>query len=457
MIPVLLGLCLLLPLVAGLWLTQSREEQFARRLAASVAGITFFSAVGLGWSWGRAELPLDLGPVVAGEALFHVDALSATLLPYGALLSLGVLLVAPRQVGRPQLYGRVLLAEALTLGIFSTPHPLLFGLLWVLSVLLPLIDLRGRPAGRQTVRVVGLYMALSALSLVGGLVLLRLNLSARMTNVATLLLLVAVMSRKGIMPLHSWFPEIYRRGSLGGVLMLTMPQVGAYVVVRFLVPLMRGGDPRELQILSVLSLVTAAYGAAVGLVQKEVRPMLGYLAMSHSALTLAGLTGTTPLHLVGGLTVWISSGLALTGMGLTVWALEARAGTLSLTTASGRYREAPLLAGSFLFFGLASIGFPGTLGFVAEDLVASAALGSRLGTNLLIILSSAFNGIVVLRAWFMIFGGPPPQDAEPHDLLLREKVALYALAGSLLFLGIYPDILVGMWEQAAAELVHGGL
>ena len=454
MIPVFLGLCLLLPLIGGLWLSQSREEQHARRLAASVAGTTLLSATGLGWSWGRSARPLELGPEVAGQALFHLDALSAALMPYGALLSLGVVLVAPRQVARPALFGRVLLAEALTLGIFATPHPLLFGLLWVLSILLPLIDLRGRPAGRQTARVVGLYMVVSALSLVGGLVLLR--VSAEMTTVATLLLLVAVMSRKGIMPLHSWFPEIYRRGSLGGVLMLTMPQVGAYVVVRFLVPLMRSGDPRELQILSVLSLVTAAYGAALGLVQKEVRPMLGYLAMSHSALTLAGLTGTTPLHLVGGLTVWISSGLALTGMGLTVWALEARAGILSLTTASGRYREAPLLAGSFLFFGLASIGFPGTLGFVAEDLVASAALGSRLGTNLLIILSSAFNGIVVLRAWFMIFGGPPPQDAQPHDLLLREKAALYVLAGSLLVLGIYPDILVGMWEQAAAELVHGG-
>ncbi|HNH45895.1 MAG TPA: proton-conducting transporter membrane subunit, partial [Myxococcota bacterium] len=260
MIPVFLGLCLLLPLTGGLWLSQSREEQHARRLAASVAGTTLFSAMGLGWSWGSSARPLELGPEVAGQALFHLDALSAALMPYGALLSLGVVLVAPRQVARPALFGRVLLAEALTLGIFATPHPLLFGLLWVLSILLPLIDLRGRPAGRQTARVVGLYMVVSALSLVGGLVLLR--VSAEMTTVATLLLLVAVMSRKGIMPLHSWFPEIYRRGSLGGVLMLTMPQVGAYVVVRFLVPLMRSGDPRELQILSVLSLVTAAYGAA---------------------------------------------------------------------------------------------------------------------------------------------------------------------------------------------------
>lgn len=452
MIPIFMGLCLLLPLGTGLWLMQSREEQHARRLAASVAGITLPAAMVLGWSWERSAQPLELGPVVAGQALFHVDALSAVLMPYAALLSLGVVLVAPRQVGRPALFGRVLVAEALTLGIFATPHPLLFGLLWVLSILLPLSDLRGRPAGRQTVRVVGLYMVISALSLVSGLVLLRTSAAWA----ATPLLVVAVMSRKGIMPLHSWFPEIYRRGSLGGVLMLTMPQVGAYVVVRFLVPLMRSGDPRELQVLSVLSLITAAYGAALGLVQKEVRPMLGYLAMSHSALTLAGLTGTTPLHLVGGLTVWISSGLALTGMGLTVWALEARAGTLSLTTASGRYREAPLLAGSFLFFGLCSIGFPGTLGFVAEDLVASAALGSRLGTNLLTILTSAFNGIVVLRAWFMIFGGPPPRDAEPHDLLLREKVALYGIAGSLLVLGVYPDQLLGMWEQAAAELVHRG-
>ena len=51
---------------------------------------------------------------------------------------------------------------------------------------------------------------------------------------------------------------------------------------------------------------------------------------------------------------------------MTIAALEARLGSLSIRTYSGGYQRTPLLATSFLFLGLAAVGFPGTLDFVGE-------------------------------------------------------------------------------------------
>jgi NADH-quinone oxidoreductase subunit M len=223
-------------------------------------------------------------------------------------------------------------------------------------------------------------------------------------------------------------------------------------VVRFVVPLLADALPIELYVLSGLSLLTAVYGAAVGLVQREVRPALGYLAMSQSALSLAGLTGSTPDLLVGGLLMWISSGLALTGLGLSVWMLEARAGTLSLRQPGGHYRTAPALAVCFLFFGLASVGFPGTLSFVADDLLISAALGRAVGPNLALVAASAMNAVAVLRAWFTLFGGPASPQMSPHELVPRERVAAGGLILLIVALGLSPGPLLHLLERAATEL-----
>ncbi len=428
----------------------------ARRIAAAVVGLDLLVSIGLS-ARVLAEGPADHGFLLGPTALLHTDALSAVVVPFAALLALLVVLAYPRFLVTPQAMGRMALALAAAQSIFLTANPLLLSLLWVGAVAPPYLELKSRPVARRTARVFALYMGLSALSLCVGFALLALaDLgppgATWIARAAVTSLLLAVMVRKGVAPFHAWFPEVFARGSLGGVLLLTLPQVGAYAVVRFVVPLLADALPIELYVLSGISLLTAVYGAAVGLVQREVRPALGYLAMSQSALSLAGLTGSTPDLLVGGLLMWISSGLALTGLGLSVWMLEARAGTLSLRQPGGHYRTAPALAVCFLFFGLASVGFPGTLSFVADDLLISAALGRAVGPNLALVAASAMNAVAVLRAWFTLFGGPASPQMSPHELVPRERVAAGGLILLIVALGLSPGPLLHLLERAATEL-----
>ena len=82
----------------------------------------------------------------------------------------------------------------------------------------------------------------------------------------------------------------------------------------------------------------------------------------------------TAVSLTGALALWVSVVLSLGGLGLTLRALEARLGRLSLTEYRGLYEHSPALAVCFLLTGLASVGFPGTMGFVAAEMLVTGAV-----------------------------------------------------------------------------------
>ncbi|NDG42662.1 MAG: hypothetical protein EBY28_25785, partial [Betaproteobacteria bacterium] len=178
-------------------------------------------------------------------------------------------------------------------------------------------------------------------------------------------------------------------------------------------------------------LVIAVFVPATQLTQVAVA-----LAAALLFAGLAGLAGKLPMELNGAFCTWISSGLALTGLGLVGWALESRAGPLSLETPQGRFADAPLLAAFFLLFGLSSIGLPGTLSFVADDLLVSGSLDEQLHAGLLVIAATVLSAIAVMRGWLMVFGGPSNLDGPRHHLLPRERIALTALFGTIVLLGL---------------------
>lgn len=443
----------LVPAAVGAFLLRRLPGPASRAWAVAAASVSLAATTALLVVWYASGASSDVafaGPTWLGHASLRIDELSAVVLPFAALVVWAVVVMMPRAWATPARLARLLFGGAVVVAIFSTDHPALLAVLWALAVLPAGFDLAARSVTRPTARVFLAYMTVSVVAFAAGAALL---LAAPHTAApaALGLVLVGVMVRKGVVPLHSWFPEVFARGSLGGVLGLAMPHVGAYAVVRLVVPNAAGAEPLELALLSLAALVTAVWGAALGLVQPEPRRALGYLTLSQSALVLAGLTGTTPVSLVGGLTMWLSSGLALTGLGLTIWALEARTGPLALTTFSGNYRDTPLLAAFFVLFGLASVGLPGTLGFVSTDLLVTGALGADARVGVLLIVATALNGIAVLRAFFLLFGGPPSGGPQ-RDLVPRERLVLTVLLALLVVTGLAPGPLVRSRANAAATL-----
>ena len=256
------------------------------------------------------------------------------------------------------------------------------------------------------------------------------------------LIVIAALVRKGIVPFHAWVPEVFDHGRLGPAILFNAPQVGAYMTLVLIVP---RASPEMLRVIAVLALVTAVYGAALALVQTSARRACGYLFMSQSALVMAGLDCSSTSALAGGLVVWLSAGLAFAGLARCVLVLEARRGRLDLTTYHGGYERMPLLAVSFLAMGLACTGFPGTLGFIGQELLVDGAVGAFPVMGFAIVVASALTGLAVLRMYFSLFCGrpdPPSHSSQRLGLRPREAWTFTALVIALVGLGVAPRALV---------------
>jgi NADH-quinone oxidoreductase subunit M len=268
------------------------------------------------------------------------------------------------------------------------------------------------------------------------------------------LIVIAALVRKGIVPFHAWVPEVFDHGRLGPAILFNAPQLGAYMTVVLIVP---RASPDMLRVIAILALGTAVYGAALALVQTSARRACGYLFMSQSALVMAGLDCTSVSALAGGLLVWLSAGMAFAGLARAVLVLEARRGRLDLTTHHGGYERMPLLAISFLAMGLACTGFPGTLGFVGQELLVDGAVDAFPVMGFGVVIASALTGLAVLRMYFSLFCGRPDRRAHASlrlGLTPREAWTFVALVITLIGFGLVPRPIVDSRFAASEDILR---
>ena len=458
-VPILIacGIAVAGPLVAAAAVRLRCWRDAPRWPAVIGLAVSVVSGVAAWAWWSTRGVAIEYGPRLGGGAMLHVDGVTAVLLPFVAACLVVVIGTAPQRALDARGTARFLNGAAATCGLFLTAHPLLIVALAVAVALPVWRATRDEPGGRPAARVFAITIVASLCCLAIGTAMMLADPpwergSGWIGTMGGWLVAVAVLIREGIVPFHFWFPALFAGAPLHVSLLATVPQVGSYAAVRLLVG-HADGVPNELVALAQLAPVTAVYGGALALVQRDLRRLIGYLAFSQSALVLAGLAGTLPMELAGGLTLWVASGLSLTGIGVVAAALEGRAGLLRLDLPQGRFWDAPALAGFFLLFGLAGIGLPGTLSFVADDLIVAGSLAEHLHGGILVILATAFSGIAVIRGWFGIFGGPTMIDAPRHAILPRERIGMAVLLAAVVGLGIVPGPLVRTLEQAATTLL----
>jgi NADH-quinone oxidoreductase subunit M len=391
----------------------------------------------------------------SSEALVRIDTLSSVLLPFAAGLWLLTVAVTPRAALDRRGLRRTALATLLTLTSFLTESAVVLLVLWVASVWTFLSALADRAHQYQR-RVAVVYLGGSTALLAVGVALL-VGPGAENTwleTVAMWLIVVAALVRKGIVPFHAWVPEVFDHGRLGPAILFNAPQVGAYLTVVLIVP---RASPDMLRAIALLALGTAVYGAALALVQRSARRACGYLFMSQSALVMAGLDCTSVAALAGGLLVWLSAGLGFAGLARCVLVLEARRGRLDLTSYHGGFDRMPVLAMSFLTVGLACTGFPGTLGFLGQELLVHGAVDVFPVMGLAVVVASALTGLAVLRMYFSLFCGRSDVRAHPSLQLgsrPREAWTFVALVIALIGLGLAPRPLVDSRLDASAEVLR---
>ncbi len=384
-----------------------------------------------------------------GRQVFALDELSAPLVPAIALIHFLAAMATARTHMRRFSFSWSLAAEAIRLATFSCRDPwTLIGLLSI-STIPPYIELLNR--GRPT-RVYALHMGLFVALLVLGWSAVELggHPPSGAPWWAAVPLVAAILVRCGTVPAHCWMTDWFEHASFGIALLFVIPLTGVYAAVRLVLPIC---PPWVLESIGLFSMVTAIYAAGMATIQRETRRFFAHFFLSHASLVLIGLEMHNELSLTGSLCLWFSVMISLGGFGLTLRAIESRFGRISLADYHGLYAHSPTLAVCFLLTGLASVGFPGTLGFVSTEILVDGTIEARRFVGMIVVATTALNGIAVVRAYFLLFTGSRHVSTVSLGIGTRERVAVLTLSALVLGGGFYPQPGVASRQRAAEQIL----
>jgi NADH-quinone oxidoreductase subunit M len=448
-----LEIALLLSLLGAMIVSRLRRPPQAARCGLVFTGLVFACSV-LAWLRFAAPLSIDtatdwgLQQYLFGQTVLEVDELSAPLILAVTLLHFLMAVATARTKARCFSLSWSLTTEAVRLAMFTCLDLNVLIALLALEVLLPYVELRnrGRPI-RVYLLHTGTYLALL---LLGWLSMLSSNPSLP-TKWPSVVLMAAVLLRSGVAPAHCWLTDWFEHASFGIGLLFVMPLCGVYAAIRLVLPT---APEWALQAGTFLSLATAAYAAGMALIQRDVRRFFAYLFLSHTSLVLVGLQLHTATSLTGSLALWFSVMISLGGFGLVLRTLEGRFGRLTLVGHHGLYEHAPALAACFLVTGLASVGFPGTLGFIATDLLVDGAIADNLGVGLTVIATTALCGIAIIRVYLLLFTGARHYSTVALDIRVRERIAVLTLIVLILGGGLFPKPGVALYQHVAESILE---
>jgi NADH-quinone oxidoreductase subunit M len=432
-----LELTLLLPWIGSLWVSRKRDPQYAAYWSLQFTALTFVSAFFAWFSF--YQDPTQVGEAkilngILGHSWFKMDELTSPLIPLTALLYCFTPLVTARTKMRRFSFTSSLVSEGLMLAIFCCVEPWILILLLSLGTMPPFAELISRVKPKRVyVLHMGLYISLMVL---GQLMVEWEGPMAVHSAWATLPLMIAVLIRSGIFPMHVWLPDLFEQCGFGTAILFVAPLSSAYAAIRLVLPI---SPEWILQSLSILSLFTAVYAAGMATIQTNPRRFFSFLFLSHASLIFVGLELLQEISLTGAFCLWFSVGLSLGCFGLVLRAVEARVGQLSFQGLHGLYDQMPILAICFLVTGLASVGFPGTLGFISSELLVDGAIEENLLLGIAVVFASALNGIAVVRAYFSLFTGTSHRTSISLRISPRERFAFLTMVAMILGGGLMPS------------------
>jgi NADH-quinone oxidoreductase subunit M len=414
-----------------------------------------------------------------------IDGVGLTLVALTVVLT-PIVIAAAGEYGRGY-FALVLALETMTIGVFAATDVFLFYVLFEV-MLVPMYFLIGRYGGPgraaaatkfllyslsggllMLVAVIGLYV-LSIRQLPAGtfdfptLVAGVRQGTLRPDPVTERLLFggffVAFAVKAPLWPLHSWLPDAGAESTPGGAVLLVgvLDKAGTFGMLRYCLPLFPDAARFFTPLVVVLSVIGILHGALVAIGQKDIMRLIAYTSLSHFGFITLGVFAMTPQSQAGATFYMVSHGLSTAALFLIAGFLIGRRGSSQIADYGGVQKLAPVLAGTFLFAGLATLALPGLSGFVAEFLVLVGTFTAHPAAAVIAAGGVVLAAVYVLWLYQRTMAGPVRLGNEGvRDLVAAERWVIAPLLALILVLGLYPKPVLDVIGPAVAGTVHQGV
>lgn len=273
---------------------------------------------------------------------------------------------------------------------------------------------------------------------------------------------IAFAIKAPMWPVHTWLPDAAQQAPPGTSTLLVgvLDKVGTFGMIALCLPLFPRASEAAAPVIIVLAIVSIIYGGILAIGQSDLMRFVAFTSVSHFGFIVLGIFAGTQTAMNGAMIYMVAHGVSTAAMFLVGGFLTQRGGSQDMSTYGGMQRITPVIAGTFLVSGLASLALPGLSGFVPEYLVLLGAFEAEPWMGAAAVIGVVLAALYVLLAYQRVFTGPPAEHRQGlPDLGGREKLVMGVLVVAMLALGLYPapvlEVLAPVAELTSSFLVGG--
>jgi len=259
-------------------------------------------------------------------------------------------------------------------------------------------------------------------------------------------------------PVHTWLPDAHVEAPTAGSVILAgvLLKMGAYGFLRFSVPMLPEAAQYFQPFMFTLGVVAVIYTSLVALAQEDMKKLIAYSSIAHMGVVIIGIFTFNQQGLDGALFQMLSHGVVSAALFLCVGVVYDRIHTREIARYGGLADRMPAYALVFMLFTMASIGLPGTAGFIGEFLVLVGAFKVNFWLALLgssgMVLGAAYMLYLYRR---VMFGKITKADLMSIlDISPREMAVFAPLVVLTLWMGIYPSSFTSFFDATTAAMAQ---
>lgn len=268
-----------------------------------------------------------------------------------------------------------------------------------------------------------------------------LNIDPALLNALFLGFMFAFAVKAPLWPFHRWLPDaaVESTPATAVLMMAVVDKVGTFGMLRYCLQLFPDAAKYFQPLIITLAVIGIVYGAVVAIGQTDVMRLIAYTSISHFGFIILGIFAMTSQGQAGSTLYMVNHGISTAALFLIAGFLVSRRGTRLIADFGGVQRVAPVLAGTFLVAGLATLSLPGLAPFISEFLVL---IGTFTRFPVLAVIAAGalvLSAVYILWAYQRMMTGPVTAGNESvRDLIPRELIVVAPLIALLLVLGVYP-------------------
>ncbi|WP_371517461.1 NADH-quinone oxidoreductase subunit M [Kitasatospora sp. NBC_01300] len=275
----------------------------------------------------------------------------------------------------------------------------------------------------------------------------RLQLSGTAEKALFLGFFFAFAVKAPLWPLHTWLPNAMGEATAGTAVLITavVDKVGTFAMLRFCLGLFPHASKTFAPAILVLSVIGIIYGALLAVGQKDIKRLVAYASISHFGFIIMGIFALTSQGQSGATLYMVNHGISTAAWMLVAGFLISRRGSRLIADYGGVQKVAPVLAGTFLVGGLATLSLPGLAPFVSEFLVLVGTFTRYPAIGIVATFGIVLAALYALLLYQRTMTGPVKAGVGGMpDLKVRELAVVAPLVALTILLGVYPKPLTDL-------------